>query len=74
MYSAEAQVDGFRKGKVPMNIIKARYGKAIEHDALGDIADEVFRTAIKEQELDVAGVPMIRSMDRTDDKGCAFVI
>ncbi|MFM7774884.1 MAG: trigger factor, partial [Candidatus Kapaibacterium sp.] len=63
-----------RKGKVPMNIIKARYGKAIEHDALGDIADEVFRTAIKEQELDVAGVPMIRSMDRTDDKGCAFVI
>lgn len=71
---AEAHVDGFRKGKVPMNIIKARFGKAIEQDALGDIADEMFRTAIKEQGLDVAGVPMIRSMERTEDKGCEFVI
>lgn len=71
---SEAHVDGFRKGKVPMNIIKARFGKAIEKDALGDIADEVFRSAIKEQNIDVAGVPMIRSMERTDDKGCEFVI
>ncbi len=71
---AEAHVDGFRKGKVPMNIIKSRFGKAIEQDALGDIADEMFRTAIKEQGLDVAGVPMIRSMERTEDKGCEFVI
>lgn len=71
---AEAHVDGFRKGKVPMNIIKARFGKAIEQDALGDIADEVFRSVMKEHNLDVAGVPMIRSMERTDDKGCEFVI
>ncbi len=71
---AEAQIDGFRKGKVPMNIIKSRFGKAIENDALGDIADETFRSSVTEQDLEVAGVPMLRESKRTDDKGAHFVI
>ncbi len=71
---AEAHVDGFRKGKVPMNIIKARFGKAIEQDALGDIADESFRSAIETEKLEVAGVPMLREAKRNEDRGGFFVI
>ncbi len=71
---ADAQIDGFRKGKVPMNIIKARFAKAIERDALGDIADESFQAAVKEQALEVAGVPMLRDMKRTDDQGAEFFV
>ncbi len=71
---AEAQVDGFRKGKVPMNIIKARFGKAIEQDSLGDIADESFRSNVEKEKIEVAGVPMLRDAKRTDDRGAHFVI
>lgn len=71
---AEAQIDGFRKGKVPMNIVKAKFGKAIENEALQDIADERFRSAMKEREEPVAGVPILREATRTDDKGARFLV
>lgn len=70
----DAQLDGFRKGKVPMNIIKARFGKALERDALGDIANESFQEAIKANELDVAGYPSLNDMKRTEDGGAFFAI
>lgn len=70
----EAQIEGFRKGKVPMNVIKARFGKSIERDALGDIADESFRKAVEENNLEVAGAPMLVEMKRTDDGGGFFKI
>jgi len=71
---ADAQIEGFRKGKVPMNVIKARFGKSIERDALGDIADESFRKAVEEHNLEVAGAPMLMDMKRTDNSGAYLKI
>jgi trigger factor len=71
---SSAQIDGFRKGKVPMNIIKQRYGKGIEADALGDIANEAFQNAVKEHDIKVAGMPILKDQRRTEEKGAVFVI
>lgn len=71
---SSAQIDGFRKGKVPMNIIKQRYGKGIETDALGDVANEAFQQAVKDNDIKVAGMPILKDQRRTEDKGAVFVI
>ena len=33
----KVRIDGFRKGKVPMNIVAQRYGASVRHDVLGEL-------------------------------------
>lgn len=68
------QLEGFRKGKVPLDIIKRRYGEQIERDALSDVATEAFRSAAVEHALDVVGTPVLVEMNRTVERGAHFVI
>ncbi|ULQ59724.1 trigger factor [Brucepastera parasyntrophica] len=48
-YAKTIQIPGFRKGKVPINILEQKYGDALRGDAAGDIIDkalgEIFETA-----------------------------
>lgn len=49
-------IPGFRKGKVPRNMIEARYGKNFFYeDALDDVYGPNVEAAVKEAELDVVG-------------------
>lgn len=70
----DAQIDGFRKGKAPLAMVKQRFGAAIERQALPDIAQSVFAEEIQRQEIPVSGIPMMKKSTRTDDKGAEFVI
>lgn len=70
----DLQMEGFRKGKVPLEIIKARYGEQIEQDTLSDVASEAFRDAAKEHSLDVIGTPILVEINRTAERGARFVI
>ncbi|WP_387464505.1 trigger factor [Photorhabdus sp. RM323S] len=53
----KVRVDGFRKGKVPMNIIKQRYGASVIQDVLGDLMQRNFVNAIIGQKINPAGAP-----------------
>ncbi|EKT54345.1 trigger factor [Providencia burhodogranariea] len=53
----KVRVDGFRKGKVPMNIVKQRYGASVMQDVLGDVMQRNFINAIVEQKINPAGAP-----------------
>ncbi|KAA1308122.1 trigger factor, partial [Escherichia coli] len=48
---------GFRKGKVPMKIVKQRYGASVLQDVLGDLMQRNFINAIIEQKINPAGAP-----------------
>lgn len=52
-----AKIQGFRPGKVPVNLVEQRYGKNIRLEAVGELMDSHFQTAIKEQSLKIAGSP-----------------
>lgn len=57
---------GFRKGKVPIYLVKKIYGKQIERDTLGEIAQDQFNIVFKEQDLRFIGEPVLVGMDSTD--------
>ena len=52
-YRKKANIPGFRKGKVPMNMIKKLYGEGLEYSAIEDITNEVFVKYIMDNKLDL---------------------
>lgn len=64
---------GFRKGKVPVNIIKQRLGREIENEALETIADSEFRKYAKSEQLKVVGNPALTDVRKSQD-GVGFTI
>ena len=66
-----ANVQGFRKGKVPMNIIKKQYGEKLVQDAEAEALRDVLSKGLKELDIDNAsliGEPNITKFEKTDDK------
>ncbi len=55
-----AKIDGFRKGKVPMNVIQQRYGAGVRQEVLGDLIESSYGDAIKQEKLIPAGQPQIQ--------------
>ena len=62
-FRPKAEVRGFRKGRVPLDLIRKMYGEAIEHDALDSIADDVYRHAMEEHKVRPLGQPAMMDMD-----------
>ncbi len=62
-YRKKIEIRGFRKGKVPIDIIKKLYGDLIENESLNEIAAEFYRQAVKEKELKPIGEPTLVDMD-----------
>ena len=68
------QVPGFRKGKVPYQLVCQYYGEGVLfEDAMNEIANEQYPEAVKEHDLKVVSRP---EMDVTDinDEGIKYTI
>lgn len=57
-YRKSANIPGFRKGQVPMGLIKKQYGKAIVIDEVNKILQESLGKYLTEEKLDVLGSPL----------------
>lgn len=53
------KADGFRPGKVPMNVVAQRYGYSVQYEVVNDKLGEAFAQAAQEAQLRVAGQPRI---------------
>lgn len=65
------KIDGFRKGKVPAHIIKARYKEQVEQDAQQEAIQELLDAALKELNIEpksLIGNPSISKFDKKDDR------
>lgn len=54
------KIDGFRPGKVPVKVVKQRYGKGIREEVLGQVVQESFYQALQQEEINPAGTPAIQ--------------
>ncbi|RDU72896.1 trigger factor [Helicobacter aurati] len=61
-YAKTAKVDGFRRGKVPVSVIKTRYKDNLREESRQKSIDAFYANAIKElglQQKDVIGQPLV---------------
>lgn len=66
------KMDGFRPGKVPMNVVAQRYGYSVHYEVMNDKVGEAFATAANEAKLRVAGQPKISENETAPEGQMAF--
>ncbi len=62
-----AKMDGFRPGKVPMNVVAQRYGYSVQYEVMNDKVGEAFFMAANDAQLRVAGAPSITEVTPTTE-------
>ncbi|WP_282054655.1 trigger factor [Maribacter luteus] len=65
-YRKQANIPGFRKGHVPMGMIKKQYGKAVLVDEVNKLLQDNLNKYLTEEKLDVLGNPLPKQQDNFD--------
>ena len=65
-YKKSANIPGFRKGHVPMGLIKKQYGKAVLVDEVNKLLQDNLNKYLTEEKLDVLGNPLPKQQDNFD--------
>ncbi|TVQ34542.1 MAG: trigger factor [Wenzhouxiangella sp.] len=69
----EVRLKGFRPGKVPINVIRQRYGKQVREEVLSQVMQSSLEQAIGEQDMRVAGVTRLEPTGEGSDAGFEFI-
>jgi len=69
-----AVVDGFRKGKVPMDVVKSKFSQNAKEESLRRILPEAISIALKKENLSPLFYPEVLSMDNNSDGSIKFNI
>ena len=67
------RLNGFRKGRVPMSVVRQRYGRGVRDEVVGELMRERYVRAITEQSLNPAGFPSIEPKVDEAGKDLEFV-
>lgn len=68
--SRRVRLDGFRPGKVPMKVMKRRYGPGARQEVLGEQMQQAFVDAVTQEKVNPAGAPSVEP--KTDEEGKDF--
>ena len=63
----QVRLKGFRPGKVPLNVLRQRYGQQVREEVTQQVMQTSLQDAISEQKLRVAGVSRIAPAEDTSD-------
>jgi len=58
-FARSARVPGFRPGKVPLKVLRQRYGEQMRQEVFGELVRASFSEAVAEEALQPVGVPRI---------------
>ena len=71
-YRKSANIPGFRKGQVPLGLIKKQYGKAVLIDEVNKLLQESLAKYLNDEKLDVLGNPLPKQQNDIDWDADAF--
>lgn len=67
------RLNGFRKGKVPLSVVKQRFGAGVRQEVLGEFMSRSFYDAVQQQDVKPAGQPSIEPKELGEGKDVEFV-
>lgn len=67
------RMNGFRPGKIPLNVIKKRFGAHVRQDVISDVMQRSFYEAVVQEKLQPAGPPKIEPVSMEEGKDLEFV-
>ncbi|MFQ5677300.1 MAG: trigger factor, partial [bacterium] len=71
-YQKNIKLQGFRKGKVPISMIKRLYGEAIQGEAIEEVVQSVFREVSEQQQLKLVAPARVENVDYEPETGLRF--
>ena len=66
------RINGFRKGKAPLKVIKRQYGEGVRQEILGDVINTSLQEAFAKEELQPAGQPHVEIKQFESGKDLEF--
>lgn len=67
------RINGFRKGKVPLKIVKQRYGAGVRQEVVGEVISRSFYEAAQKEDVKPAGQPSIQPKQMGEGQDLEFV-
>jgi trigger factor len=66
-------IKGFRKGKVPLKVVKQHYGRGVRQEVIGEIVNSSFYEAIQQEELRPVGQPRIDDIKDSEGQDLEYL-
>ncbi len=67
------RLNGFRPGKVPMSVVKRRFGDSVRQEIVGEMMRDNYIKALQEQDINPAGWPKLEPKTMEEGKDLEFV-
>ncbi|SPL71566.1 trigger factor [Acinetobacter stercoris] len=61
------KINGFRPGKVPVDVVRREYGAGIYQEVVNDIIRDTVFEAIQQEKINAVGMPNIEKVENKDD-------
>ncbi len=71
-YSRHARVPGFRQGKIPIDIVRRRFGKEVRDEVIGRMVRELSLKALEEKKLEPVTDPVLDEVNYEDGRPLTF--
>lgn len=71
-YAKRAKLPGFRKGKVPVSVVRRRYGEAIRDTVLRDLIGESWKVAVEQEDIEPVADPRVKDLKFEEDEPLTF--
>ncbi len=67
------RINGFRRGKIPLKVIKNRFGKSVRQEVLGEVMSKTYYDALAKENIKPAGQPRIEPKTTDEGKDLEYV-
>ena len=68
-----AKIDGFRKGKVPIGIVRKKYGQEAKNEVINDLIQTSFQKAIASEKILPVAPPQVNVMNATEGEDLTYM-
>ncbi|SDC14883.1 trigger factor [Acinetobacter boissieri] len=62
-----AKINGFRKGKIPLNVVRREFGASVYQEVVNDIIRDTVFEAIQQEKINAVGMPNIEKVENKED-------